>query len=291
MDLSIFIIVLQLIFLEGVLSIDNAAVLGAMVTPLSDHIKIPWPTFLQKFHKPLDKFFGNQRGAALKVGLLGAYFGRGIMLLMASFIIQNPWLKLVGAAYLIRLAFENLSASTGGGEGEEDSMQRVKEKTFWITVVNVELMDLAFSLDNVVAAVSLSDKLWVVMLGVAIGILAMRFAAGLFSYVVEREPILKEAAYILVLNIGIELLLEDLAHVEISDWMRFGISIGTIALALAYAHLKPLQFFRPVLIWVGQGFSNLNELISWALVPVTALVKLIIYLMMLPFRKSPEAAA
>jgi tellurite resistance protein TerC len=127
------------------------------------------------------------------------------------------------------------------------------------------------------------------MLGVAIGILAMRFAAGLFSYVVEREPILKEAAYILVLNIGIELLLEDLAHVEISDWLRFAISIGTILLSLAYVHIKPLQVFRPVLIWIGQGFSNLNELISWALVPVMAILKLVIKLVMLPFKKSARA--
>jgi tellurite resistance protein TerC len=290
MDLSIFIIVLQLIFLEGILSIDNAAVLGAMVTPLSDHLPIPWPPALKKIGKSLDKVLGNQRVAALRVGLLGAYFGRGIMLVMASFIISNPWLKLVGAAYLIRLAFENLSASAGGGEGDEDSMRRVKETSFWLTVANVELMDLAFSLDNVVAAVSLSDKLWVVMLGVAIGILAMRFAAGLFSYVIEREPILKEAAYILVLNIGIELLLEDLAHVEISDWLRFAISVGTILLALAYAHIKPLQVFRPVLIWVGQGFSNLNELVNWALVPPIAVIKLLIKLVKLPFRKSSKTA-
>ena len=32
----IFIIVLQLIFLEGILSIDNAAVIGALVSPLPD---------------------------------------------------------------------------------------------------------------------------------------------------------------------------------------------------------------------------------------------------------------
>lgn len=36
-------IVLQLIFLEGILSIDNAAVLGAMVAPLPDDQPIPWP--------------------------------------------------------------------------------------------------------------------------------------------------------------------------------------------------------------------------------------------------------
>jgi len=266
MDFAFIAIVIQLIFLEGILSIDNAAVLGAMVTTLPDHEGIPWPNALKGIGHIFDKLLGKQRMAALRVGLLGAYVGRGLMLFAASYIIQNPWLKLIGAAYLIRLALDDLSAH--GYEGEDEELNKVRVRTFWLTVLNVELMDLAFSLDNVVAAVSLSDKLWVVMLGVAIGILVMRFAAGIFSYVVEREPILKTAAYILVLNIGVELLLEDLAHVEISDWVRFGISITTILLCLAYAHIPFLRFFRPVLIWLSQGFALVNSFVSWVLAPL-----------------------
>ncbi|WP_322508419.1 TerC family protein, partial [Anaerolinea sp.] len=146
-------------------------------------------------------------------------------------------------------------------------------------------MDLAFSLDNVVAAVSLSDHILVVMLGVAIGILVMRFAAGIFSYVVEREPILKSAAYILVLSIGIELVLEELGIMEFSDWARFGISMSIIALSLAYAHLPFLRIFRPVLVWLSQGFGIINALIVWVLAPLRGLV----YLVRLAFRR-PEKA-
>jgi tellurite resistance protein TerC len=273
MDFSFIAIVLQLIFLEGILSIDNAAVLGAMVSTLPEHEPIPWPKALKSVGKILDKPLGKQRMAALRVGLLGAYLGRGLMLLMASFVIQNPWLKLVGAAYLIRLALDDLSAH--GYEGGDEGANKIQIRTFWLTVLNVELMDLAFSLDNVVAAVSLSDKLWVVMLGVFIGILVMRFAAGIFSYVVEREPILKTAAYILVLNIGVELLLEDLAHIEIGDWTRFGISIATIALSLAYAHLPFLRFFRPLLVWLSQGFALVNAFVSWALAPLRGVLGLV----------------
>jgi len=138
------------------------------------------------------------------------------------------------------------------------------------------LMDLVFSIDNVVAAVSLSDKLWVVMVGVAIGILTMRFAAGIFSYLVEHEPVLYKAAYILVLNIGIELLLEEIWKIEISDWTRFGISVGTILLALIYGRLKFLHRpLRPLLIWISQGFGALNEVINWLLAPILGLFKLL----------------
>jgi tellurite resistance protein TerC len=273
MNFSIIAIIIQLIFLEGILSIDNAAVLGAMVTPLSDHTPIPWPKSLKSLGHILDPLLGNQRTAALRVGLLGAYVGRGIMLLAASYIIQNPWLKLIGAIYLIRLALEDLSA--GGIDESEDGEKPIKQRTFWMTVLTVELMDLAFSLDNVVAAVSLSDKLWVVIIGVFIGILVMRFAAGLFSYVVEKEPILKTAAYILVLNIGVELLIEEFAHVEIGDWLRFGISITTILLTLAYAHFKLLRLLRPALIWISQGFALVNGTITWVLAPIVGIFHLV----------------
>jgi tellurite resistance protein TerC len=271
MDFSIIAIVVQLIFLEGILSIDNAAVLGAMVTVLPKDQLIPWPASLAWLGKLFNKPLGHQRQAALRVGLIGAYVGRGIMLVAASYIIQNPWLKLIGAAYLIRLALEDLGAASYQGTGQE-GVKKVSKVGFWVVVLNVELMDLAFSLDNVVAAVSLSDRLWVVMLGVAIGILVMRFAAGLFSYVIQREPALKSAAYILVLNIGIELLVAELAHVEISDWMRFAISIATILLTLAYAHLPFLHIFRPLLLWLSRGLGLVNGLVSWVFEPLGGVI-------------------
>jgi tellurite resistance protein TerC len=129
-----------------------------------------------------------------------------------------------------------------------------------------------------VAAVSLSDKIWVVMLGVGIGILTMRYAAGIFSYAVTREPILKQAAYILVLNIGVELILDQVWHVEISDLLRFGISAATILLAIAYAHSRFLQRFRFVLAWLAQGIGIINEFVDWVLAPLRGLVRLIIRL-------------
>ena len=269
----VVIIVLQLIFLEGILSIDNAAVIGALVAPLPDDEHVVWPQSLQRFGEWLHPFLGNQRMAALRVGLLGAYVGRGMMLFLTSFLIHNPWIKLIGAAYLIHLAFDNLKDMSGGGSEEDENLQPIKVQSFWPTVLTVELMDLIFSIDNVVAAVSLSDKIWVVMLGVGIGILTMRFAAGIFSYAVTREPILKQAAYILVLNIGIEIILAEVWHVEISDFLRFGISAGTILLALAYAHSSFLQKFRFALVWLAQGIGIITEFVDWIFAPLRGLFR------------------
>lgn len=267
----ILIIVLQLIFLEGILSIDNAAVIGALVSPLPDDQRVIWPRSLKRLGDWLHPFLGNQRMAALRVGLLGAYTGRGLMLFLTSFLIHNSWIKILGAAYLIHLAFDNLEDMTGGGSEEDEAIKPIKVQSFWSTVLTVELMDLIFSIDNVVAAVSLSDKIWVVMLGVGIGILTMRFAAGIFSYAVTREPILKQAAYILVLNIGVELILDQVWHIEISDLMRFGISAATILLAIAYAHSPFLQRFRFALTWLAQGIGIINEFVDWIFAPLRGL--------------------
>ena len=273
--LPIAIIILQLIFLEGILSIDNAAVIGALVSPLPDDQRIPWPRSLKRLGDWLHPLLGNQRGAALRVGLLGAYLGRGAMLFLTSFLIHNSWIKILGAAYLIHLAFDNLADMTGGGSEEDGEVEPIRAQSFWPTVLTVELMDLVFSIDNVVAAVSLSDQVWVVMLGVGIGILTMRFAAGLFSYAVAREPILKQAAYVLVLNIGVVLILDQVWHIEISDLMRFGISAATILLALAYAHSPFLQRFRFVLVWLAQGIGIVNKFVDWVFAPVRGLIRIL----------------
>ena len=266
-------IILQLIFLEGILSIDNAVVLGALVSHLPKDDPIPWPAFLKKHvHIHAHRLLGNQQQAALKVGLFGAYVGRGLMLFLATFIVENPWLKLLGALYLLKIAFENLGeASMGpqhhGVDGEHESGLSEKlaskaQKGFWSVVLVVELSDLIFSLDNVVAAVAISDEFWVVFIGVAIGVLIMRFAAGIFALLVEKEPILISSAYILIMNIGIELIVEDFAHIEIGDVKKFTISVLTVLITLAYAHVPVLQKTRPVLVAIGKVFWHINYAVS-----------------------------
>jgi tellurite resistance protein TerC len=271
-DFNLFYIVVQVIFLEGILSIDNAAVLGALVSVLPPKEMVPWPGPLKFLGPPVHRILGGQRAAALKVGLLGAYLGRGLMLVMANFVIHNHYLKILGAAYLIKLAFENLGEPESG---EEDQVRtkRVEGKGFWSVVIAVELADLAFSLDNVVAVVALSDNLYIVMFGVFMGILTMRFAAGIFTWMILREPILKPAAYLVVFNIGAELLLDEFLGIEFGAALKFMISAGTLILFVVYEHIKPLHVLQPIFNWVAEGMANINELLDWFLSPVVLVVK------------------
>ncbi len=273
LDLGFLYVIVQVIFLEGILSIDNAAVLGAMVSVLPKEKMVPWPGPLKFLGSPVHRLLGGQRPAALKVGLLGAYLGRGLMLVVANFVIHNPFLKIVGAAYLIKLAFENLGEPEFGEETQTKASS-AEGKSFWGVVLAVELADLAFSLDNVVAVVALSDNLYIVMFGVAIGIITMRFAAGIFTLMIMKEPILKPAAYIVVFNIGAELLLDEFAGIKFGSALKFMISAGTLILAVLYTHIKVLQVFQPVFNWLGQGMANFNELLDWVLKPVWLVFKI-----------------
>ncbi|HEX9012212.1 MAG TPA: hypothetical protein VF813_01805, partial [Anaerolineaceae bacterium] len=236
---SLVFVLLQVIFLEGVLSLDNAAVLGAIVQRLPATEPVPWPKFLEPFHRPLNRILGKQRSAALKVGLIGAYAGRALMLVLANFVIHNHWLQLLGALYLIRISVADLG-HLGEETHEEERPHRRRDYGFWGTVLTVELMDLAFSLDNVVVVVSLSNDLLIVLLGVALGILTMRFAAGVFSGLIEKFPALGPAAYVLVFNIGFEFLLGDFG-IEVHEAVRFGINAGVLIAAVIYSRWPFLQ--------------------------------------------------
>src|SRR2546426_2076791 len=167
MDVAVVLIILQLIYLEGILSIDNAAVLGAMVAHLPRHERIPWPRPLRMFQKPVHKLLGGQRAAALKVGLFGAYVGRGMMLFIASWVIQNRWLLLLGGLYLIKLAADHLGetpeeARIAAAEVAGQPLRRA-ERGFWSVVLAGGIAGLPLSLDNVRAGGALSPEVVVVL--------------------------------------------------------------------------------------------------------------------------------
>jgi tellurite resistance protein TerC len=281
MNLSFLTIIVQLIFLECILSIDNAAVLGAMVAPLPDDQPVPWPRALRSTLGRLDRILGPQREAALKVGLLGAYAGRVLMLLLASLIIRNVWMQIVGAAYLIYLAIRHFGEEYRYGKDLDDEVDtstiRPVGANFWTVVLTIELADLAFSLDNVVAAVALSDQLWIVIAGVAIGIVVMRFAAQIFTRLIAWEPALEDAAYLLLFAIGGELLLEHFLHFDLTEGLQFGISVGIIALVVVFARVKVL---RPLLV-IFRPFALLFALINDAL-------SFVFRILAAPFRRRPR---
>lgn len=175
-----YLVILNLIIIESLLSVDNASALAAMVQHLPE----------------------GQRQKALRYGLFGAYAFRGACLFLASWLIKFVWLKIAGGVYLLYLTYSHFKSKSEGEDGNKGTM-----KGFWATVVSVEILDLSLSLDNIFAAVALSDKFWVIMVGVAIGILAMRFVAGWFVKLIVKYPALEGAAFVVIAILGLKLVI------------------------------------------------------------------------------------
>lgn len=203
-----------LVIIEGLLSADNALVLAVMVRHLPE----------------------KQRKKALFYGLIGAYFFRFLAIGVGVFLIKLWWVKVLGAAYLAWLAIQYFIEKSKGG-GTEEEIEDMKAKgflmrifgTFWGTVIAVELMDIAFSVDSVLAAFGVSEKVWVLLLGGMIGILMMRGIAGVFLKLIERVPELETTAYLLILLIAAKMLLSVFGF-EISHVVFFIILIVMFAL-------------------------------------------------------------
>ncbi|MEY4926840.1 MAG: hypothetical protein RI894_1276 [Bacteroidota bacterium] len=205
-------IVLNLIVIESLLSIDNAAVLATMVLDLPQ----------------------NQRGRALKYGIFGAYIFRGICLLFANFLVKIWWLKVAGGLYLLYLAYDFFFTKEIGLDKEESEQKSQEESEqeseieknknpfyrysvgwlghFWATIVLVEVMDLAFSIDNVFAVIAFTNKFALICIGVFIGILAMRFVAQFFVSLMEKFPFLEKSAFVIIALLGLKLTLSALHH-------------------------------------------------------------------------------
>ncbi|RIK74196.1 MAG: hypothetical protein DCC67_16895 [Planctomycetota bacterium] len=231
-------VVALLVLLEGALSIDNALVLGLLAKQLPKH----------------------QQRKALTYGLIGAFAFRFIAVFMAALLLKWHVVKLLGGGYLVYIAVKHLFferhhddgevrlSPTGepilvheasgrpleAGEEAAEIAQRAPlpvpdavagasggKAKFWPTVLVIELTDIAFAVDSILAAIGVvgspppghpkeatHPKLWVIILGGLLGVILMRFAAVIFIKLLERFPRFSSAAYVLVMVIGGKLLVD-----------------------------------------------------------------------------------
>jgi predicted tellurium resistance membrane protein TerC len=118
---------------------------------------------------------------------------------------------------------------------------------FWATVVRVELINLAFSIDSILVAVAMSPKLWVVIAGGILGIVAMRLVVGQLLSLVQRYPALVDGAFIIIAWVGFKLCWEylnesGLVHFEIPQWFSLGLIAIIFIAAFVFAKMQgPVQ--------------------------------------------------
>lgn len=199
-------VLLVLVFLEGLLAADNAVVMAVMVKHL--------PRDLQK--------------KALFYGLLGAFVFRFVALFLITILAKYWEIQAIGAIYLLYICFKHLYDNHYKKGNEHEDVNEKKGSGFWMTVLKVELADIAFAIDSMLAAVAIAITLpslgdmhigginagpfAVMFLGGFIGLVIMRFAATWFVKILEKYPALETGAFLIVGWVGIKLAVLALGH-------------------------------------------------------------------------------
>jgi YkoY family integral membrane protein len=212
-----------LVLLEGLLSADNALVMAVIILGLPR----------------------NDQKKALRYGLVGAFAFRILATILAAHLIRIAWVKLFGGLYLIYLAQHHFFS---GGDGDERNRPKTARPMFglsalWATVIKVEVINLAFSIDSILVAVAMSPKFWVILTGGLLGIVAMRIVVGQLLVVVRRYPSIVDGAFVIIAWIGLKLLIEylhalGLIHFEVNKWISFGLIAVIFTAAYMYARSK-----------------------------------------------------
>ncbi|RKD69591.1 YkoY family integral membrane protein [Sinobaca qinghaiensis] len=203
-------VLIVLILIEGVLAADNALVLAVMVKRLPP----------------------EQRKKALFYGLAGAFVFRIASLFIISFLIDVWQVQAIGALYLLLIALHHIIRKVWfhkeGAAEKKTQENEEKPAGFWRTVAKVEVADIAFAVDSILAAVALAVTLprtnlpmiggmdggqfLVILTGGLIGVVIMRFAAGYFVTLLESRPGLEIAAFAIVGWVGVKLMVHTLSH-------------------------------------------------------------------------------
>ena len=200
-------VLLILVALEGLLAADNALVLAIMVKHLPE----------------------EDRKKALFYGLAGAFMFRFASLFVISFLVDVWQVQAIGALYLIFMAVNHIFRKVVKRKAE-DKVETVTKKNsgFWMTVLKVEVADIAFAVDSILAAVAMAvvlpdtplptiggldgGKFLVIFAGGIIGLVIMRFAANQFVKLLEKRPGLEIAAFTIVGWVGVKLAVYTLSH-------------------------------------------------------------------------------
>lgn len=187
----------------------------------------------------------EQQKKALLYGIFGAFLFRVVALIFAAHLMSFVAFKIIGGGYLVYLAMKHMFFFYK--EDAHQSRSKVAAN-FWKTVLIVELTDIAFFIDSITTAVTMSDKLIIVSLAGIMGIIFLRFAAGFFIRLLEKLPKLEDLAYQLIFFVGTKLLLEGF-RIEISHsvfWMMMAVIaiLGSALVSRDYYQTKTKSRFH-----------------------------------------------
>jgi YkoY family integral membrane protein len=224
-----------LVALEAVLSADNAIALAALTQGLED--------------PELEK-------QALNIGLIFAYVLRMTLILTASWVMKYWQFELAGAAYLLWLVFQYFTSQSEEGAAHHGP----RFASLWQAIPVIAVTDLAFSLDSVTTAIAVSQDTWLILIGGTIGIVALRFMAGLFIRWLTEYEHLEDAGYLTVALVGVRLLLRVINPDFVPpEWVMVIFIAGIFAWGFSQRKLSSESFLAQDLTHGGETLEAIDQ--------------------------------
>ncbi|GAB6932648.1 TerC family protein [Calditerricola satsumensis] len=127
----------------------------------------------------------RQRKMAIIWGTAGAVIFRGLLTLVAVWLLKIPFLQLVGGVLLMWIAVKLMK------DEEEKPQEHAESLSFWAAMRTIIIADVIMSLDNVLAIAGVSKGDWVlIFIGLAVSIPLVIYGSKLLSGLMKRYPII-----------------------------------------------------------------------------------------------------
>ncbi|HPO11841.1 MAG TPA: TerC family protein [Candidatus Hydrogenedentes bacterium] len=192
--------------LEIVLGIDNIVVL-AVVTGR-----------LPKAQQPKARQLGLGLAMFLRIGLLLSIsfimsMQQSLFTVLGHPVSGRDIILLGGGLFLIWKAVKEIHEKTEGDESEVSHARAAK--SFASAIVQILLLDLVFSLDSVITAVGMAQRVPVMVAAIVLAVMVMMLFAGAVTGFVNRHPTIRMLALAFLLLIGVMLVAEGFGkHIE-----------------------------------------------------------------------------
>ena len=207
------------------------------------------------------KLHETQQARARQVGLILAMFTRILLLLSLAWVIGltaslftvmgqeisgRDLILLGGGLFLLGKSTLEIHDKLEGVEGHAGAKVRA---SFTSVVIQILLLDAVFSLDSVITAVGMANKIIIMVAAVIIAVIIMLISAGPISEFVNGHPTVKILALSFLLLIGLSLIIEGL-HQHIPKGymyfaMGFSVFVEMINLRVRAKAVKPLKLHQP----------------------------------------------
>ena len=133
-------------------------------------------------------------------------------------------------------------------EGTEEATKSSSKGSFVVTMIQIAVIDIVFSLDSVITAVGLAKDVEVMIIAIIISIGIMMLAAKSISDFVEEHPTIKMLALSFLILVGVTLLAEgagyEIPRGYIYFAMAFSVSVEMLNIRLRAKKATPLHLHK-----------------------------------------------